>query len=164
MTTMTAPGTITQVYQLYIKASQEEVWKAITDPVTVARFFFGQVREASYEVGSSIRSWSPDRSQMWGDNLILECDPPAAWPTPGAASTTPTWPPSRRAGSPGNRGTAGRVRQAHPDPRPAGGLTQDRRQRARLVLHPQQPEDHHRDRRGPPAPCVGPEEARRSPR
>lgn len=76
MTTMTEPGTATQVYELYIKASQEEVWKAITDPVTVARFFFGQVREGTYEVGSSIRSWSPDRSKMWGDNVILECDPP----------------------------------------------------------------------------------------
>jgi len=76
MTITTEPGTSTQVYQLYIKASREEVWKAITDPVTVARFFFGQVREATYEVGSSIRSWSPDRSQMWGDNVILECDPP----------------------------------------------------------------------------------------
>jgi uncharacterized protein YndB with AHSA1/START domain len=41
MATMTEPGTTTQVYQLYIKAPQEEVWKAITDPVTVARFFFG---------------------------------------------------------------------------------------------------------------------------
>jgi uncharacterized protein YndB with AHSA1/START domain len=76
MTITTQPGTTTQVYQLYIKASQEEVWKAITDPVTVARFFFGQVREATYEVGSSIRSWSPDRAEMWGDNVILECDPP----------------------------------------------------------------------------------------
>ena len=76
MTTMTEPGTTTQVYQLYINASQEEVWKAITDPVTVARFFFGQVREATYEVGGYLRSWSPDRSQMWGDNVILEYDPP----------------------------------------------------------------------------------------
>jgi uncharacterized protein YndB with AHSA1/START domain len=76
MTITTQPGTTTQVYQLYIKASQEKVWKAITDPVTVARFFFGQVREATYEVGSSIRSWSPDRAEMWGDNVILECDPP----------------------------------------------------------------------------------------
>jgi uncharacterized protein YndB with AHSA1/START domain len=76
MTSVTGSGTTTQVYQLYIKASQEEVWKAITDPVTVARFFFGQVREGVYEVGGSIRSWSPDRSQMWGDDVILECEPP----------------------------------------------------------------------------------------
>ena len=76
MTTMTESGTATQVYQLYINAPQEQVWQAITDPVTLARFFFGQVTEGTYEVGSSIRSWSPDSSQMWGDNIILECDPP----------------------------------------------------------------------------------------
>ena len=76
MITMTESGTATQVYQLYIKAPQEEVWEAITDPVTVARFFFGQVREATYEAGGYLRSWSPDHSQMWGDNVILECEPP----------------------------------------------------------------------------------------
>lgn len=76
MTTATEPGTATQVYQLYIKASQEEVWKAITDPATVARFFHGAQVESTYEVGSPLRSWSPDRSTQWGDNVVLECDPP----------------------------------------------------------------------------------------
>lgn len=76
MTAPTEDRTSTQVYQLYIKAPQEEVWKAITDPATVARFFFGQVRDGTYEVGSPLRIWSPDRSQMWGDDVILECDPP----------------------------------------------------------------------------------------
>jgi len=76
MTSPTEAGTAAQVYQLYINASAEEVWNAITDPATVARFFFGQVREATYEVGGHLRSWSPDRSEMWGDNTILECDPP----------------------------------------------------------------------------------------
>ena len=27
-------------------------------------------------MGASRRSWSPDRSRLWGDNTILECDPP----------------------------------------------------------------------------------------
>ncbi len=76
MTTATEPDTATQVYQLYINASQEEVWKAITDPAIVARFFHGPRVESTYEVGSPIRSWSPDHSQQWGDNVVLECDPP----------------------------------------------------------------------------------------
>ncbi len=76
MTTTDTAGTSTQVYQLYIRAAADEVWKAITDPATVARFFFGQRLEARYEVGGRIRSWSPDGSQPWGDNEILECDPP----------------------------------------------------------------------------------------
>lgn len=74
MTTQPAPTT--QVYEVYIHASAQDVWHAITDPATVARFFFGQVREATYEVGGHLRTWSPGREQLWGDNVILECDPP----------------------------------------------------------------------------------------
>ena len=76
MTTAAGPVATTQVYQLYIKASQETVWNAITDPQIVAKFFHGARIEATYEVGSRIRSLSPDRSQVWGDNTIEECDPP----------------------------------------------------------------------------------------
>ncbi|HUJ64106.1 MAG TPA: SRPBCC family protein [Acidimicrobiales bacterium] len=76
MTAVTEPVTATQVYQLYIKASHEQVWDAITNPAIVARFFHGAQIESTYEVGSKLRSLSPDRSQVWGDNTILECDPP----------------------------------------------------------------------------------------
>jgi uncharacterized protein YndB with AHSA1/START domain len=44
----TQSATATQVYQLYIKATQEEVWHAITDPVIVAKFFFGAQVESTY--------------------------------------------------------------------------------------------------------------------
>lgn len=76
MSTDTQPATATQVYQLYIKATQEEVWDAITNPATVAKFFFGAQVESTYNVGSKLRSLSPDGSDIWGDNTILECDPP----------------------------------------------------------------------------------------
>lgn len=76
MTTTTEAGASTQVYQLYIRADQEQVWDAITNPETVARFFHGARVESTYEVGSPIRSWSPDHTQAWGDNTVLECDPP----------------------------------------------------------------------------------------
>lgn len=76
MTTADTAGATTQVYQLYIRAAPDEVWKAITDPATVARFFFGQRLDALYQVGGRMRSWSPDGEQPWGDNVILECDPP----------------------------------------------------------------------------------------
>jgi uncharacterized protein YndB with AHSA1/START domain len=65
-----------QVYQLYIKATAEEVWAAITDPATVAKFFFGARVESTYRVGAKLRSLSPDGSDIWGDNTILESDPP----------------------------------------------------------------------------------------
>jgi uncharacterized protein YndB with AHSA1/START domain len=66
----------TQIYQLYINTSPEDLWNAITDPERVAKFFHGAHHESTYEVGSKLRSLSPDRSQVWGENTILECDPP----------------------------------------------------------------------------------------
>jgi uncharacterized protein YndB with AHSA1/START domain len=74
--TTTEPVTATQVYQLYINAPQEKVWDAITNPETVAQFFLGAQVESAYQVGTKLRSFSPDGSQIWGDNTILECDPP----------------------------------------------------------------------------------------
>jgi uncharacterized protein YndB with AHSA1/START domain len=74
--TATEPATATQVYQLYIKATQEQLWDAITNPEIVAKFFHGARVESTYEVGTKIRSFSPDRTQAWGDNTILESDAP----------------------------------------------------------------------------------------
>lgn len=76
MTTASQAATAPQVYQLYIRASQEEVWDAITNPAIVAKFFHGAQIESTYEVGTRLRSLSPDGSDVWGDNTILECDPP----------------------------------------------------------------------------------------
>lgn len=74
--TTTDAATTTQVYQLYIKASEGAVWEAITNPEIVAKFFHGAQVESTYEVGTRLRSLSPDGSDVWGDNTILECDPP----------------------------------------------------------------------------------------
>ena len=76
MTSASHASTATQVYQLYIRASQEEVWDAITNPAIVAKFFHGARIESTYEVGAKLRSLSPDGSDTWGDNTILEFDPP----------------------------------------------------------------------------------------
>ncbi len=76
MTTATDASATTQVYQLYIKATQEQVWDAITNPEIVAKFFHGAQVESTYEVGSRLRSLSPDRTATWGDNTVLECEPP----------------------------------------------------------------------------------------
>ncbi|HYK30405.1 MAG TPA: SRPBCC family protein [Streptosporangiaceae bacterium] len=76
MTPAPHAATATQVYQLYIRASQEEVWDAITNPAIVAKFFHSAQVESTYEVGCKLRTLSPDGSDIWGDNTILECDPP----------------------------------------------------------------------------------------
>jgi len=74
MTTSTITGT--QVYQLYINATQQQVWDAITTPQIVARFFSGARVEGTYQPGTQIRTVSPDGSQEWGNNTVLESDPP----------------------------------------------------------------------------------------
>ena len=74
MTTTTV--TTTQVYQLYIKASPEQIWDAITKPELHAKFFHGAQIESTYQPGTPIRSWAPDHLKMWGDNTVLECEPP----------------------------------------------------------------------------------------
>ena len=75
MTITTEPRT-TQVYQLYIRATAEQVWQGITDPALVAKYFHGALVDATFEVGSDIVQRSPDGAQLWTRNTVLECDPP----------------------------------------------------------------------------------------
>ncbi len=73
----TATESATQVYQLYIRSSAEEVWTAVTHPALIARYHFGAQQDPSdHTVGSRIKSWSPDRTRLWTDNEVLEFDPP----------------------------------------------------------------------------------------
>src|ERR1700730_6864172 len=73
--TMAAPK---QVYQVYIRATPEQVWDAITRPDFTARYFFGSRVDTTGETGSQIRHYAPDGTTLWGDDLILESDPPRA--------------------------------------------------------------------------------------
>jgi uncharacterized protein YndB with AHSA1/START domain len=71
MTTITQ--TTTQIYQVFIKASPEQIWEAITKPEFTTKYFYG----AQIEITPNGRkSWSPDRSQSWGDGAVLEYDEP----------------------------------------------------------------------------------------
>lgn len=65
-----------QVYQVYIKASPEQVWDAITKPEFTARYFFGSRVQTTGEAGTPIRHLAPDSDELWGDDAILESDPP----------------------------------------------------------------------------------------
>jgi len=71
MTTTTA--TTTQVYQVFIKATPEQIWEAITTPEFTTRYFYGARIEVTPE---RRRSWSPDGSESWGDGAVMEYDPP----------------------------------------------------------------------------------------
>jgi uncharacterized protein YndB with AHSA1/START domain len=71
MSTMTA--TTTQVYELYIRATPEQIWEAITTPEFTTKYFYG----ARITINANGRkSTSPDGSQSWGDGAVLEYDPP----------------------------------------------------------------------------------------
>ena len=66
----------TQVYQLFIKASPERIWEAITDPAQVARYFHGALFEGPPVVGGRWRARTLDQSQLLNDGEIFEVDPP----------------------------------------------------------------------------------------
>jgi uncharacterized protein YndB with AHSA1/START domain len=62
----------TQIYQVFIKASPEKIWEAITTPATTARYFHGARIEAGPE---RYVSHGPDGA-VWGDGPVFEFDPP----------------------------------------------------------------------------------------
>jgi uncharacterized protein YndB with AHSA1/START domain len=74
MTTMTA--LTTQVYQVFIKATPEQIWEAITKPEFTSRYFHGSVVDSTFEPGAPYRGWSPDRTMLWVDGEVVESDPP----------------------------------------------------------------------------------------
>jgi uncharacterized protein YndB with AHSA1/START domain len=64
--------TSTQVYQVFIKATPEAIWEAITQPEHTARYFYGaRIRV----LPDSYLSHGPD-GQTYGDGPTLEYDPP----------------------------------------------------------------------------------------
>jgi len=71
MTTITEIQT-TQVYQVFIKATPEAIWKAITNPDFTEKYFYASRIE--FAEGRR-RSFGP-AGEVWGDEAILEEDPP----------------------------------------------------------------------------------------
>jgi uncharacterized protein YndB with AHSA1/START domain len=70
MTTMTA--TTTQVYQVFIKATPEQIWEAITNPEFTERYFYG----ARIENRDGRRIALGPNGEVYGDEPIFEEDPP----------------------------------------------------------------------------------------
>ena len=70
--TSTAQAAATQLYQVFIKASPEEIWEAITTPEFTARYFHGARITNTAERHHSL---GPDGS-VWGDSAVAEYDPP----------------------------------------------------------------------------------------
>ena len=74
MSTMTAQTT--QVYSVFIRATPEQVWDAITKPEFTTKYFYGSAVNTTCEVGTPWRGWSEDRTQQLVDGEVLESDPP----------------------------------------------------------------------------------------
>jgi uncharacterized protein YndB with AHSA1/START domain len=91
MSTMTEQST--QVYSLFIRATPEQVWDAITKPEFTTKYFYGSVLDSTYEPGASYTGWSADRSVQYVDGEIVEATPPAKLVTKWRA----TWDPETAA-------------------------------------------------------------------
>ena len=70
--TTTVQEKTAQVYQVFIKASPEQIWDAITKPEFTERYFYGSRIETSPERRVST---APDGSSR-GDDATIEFDPP----------------------------------------------------------------------------------------
>jgi uncharacterized protein YndB with AHSA1/START domain len=70
MTTMTAQTT--QVYSVFIRATPEQVWDAITKPEFTEKYFYGQRIESTPER----RTWHNAEGKLVADGSVLEFDPP----------------------------------------------------------------------------------------
>ena len=73
MSTMTEINLTTQVYQVFIKATPDQIWEAITKPEWTTRYFYGARIEVTPEWR---RTYSPDGTDDWGEGAVMEFDPP----------------------------------------------------------------------------------------
>ena len=64
------------VFQVYIKATAEQVWDAITKPEFTSRYFFGSRVQTTGEAGTPIKHAAPDSEKLWGDDMVLESERP----------------------------------------------------------------------------------------
>ena len=82
MTTDTETLVTTQVYRVYIKATPEAIWDAITDPAWNRRFGYPGTMEYDLRPGGSFRAIAPPEMQAMtmpeklADGEVVEADPP----------------------------------------------------------------------------------------
>ena len=73
MTTMIEAQNLTvQVYQVFIKATPEQIWEAITNPEFTEKYFYA----SRVELANGRRRAFGPAGELWGDEAILEEDPP----------------------------------------------------------------------------------------
>jgi uncharacterized protein YndB with AHSA1/START domain len=75
MSAMTAQAT--QVYSVFVRATPEQLWDAITKPEFTSKYFYGSVIDSTWEPGSPYLGWSSDRSTQYVDGEVIEASPPS---------------------------------------------------------------------------------------
>ena len=69
----TAPVGDTAVFEIYIKATPERIWEAITDPEQRARYSFGVQVASDWTPGSAYSAAAPGGVAIsQGENLVVE--------------------------------------------------------------------------------------------
>jgi uncharacterized protein YndB with AHSA1/START domain len=82
MTTMTETNVTTQVYRVYIKASPEAIWDAITKPEWTERYGYGGAAQYDLVPGGTFRHLTSEGMRAMGagdvaiDGEVIESDPP----------------------------------------------------------------------------------------
>ena len=74
MTTMTQ--NITNVHQVFIRATAEQIWEAITKPEFTLKYFYGTRVESDLAVGSPFLYRAGDSDELLVEGEVLEADPP----------------------------------------------------------------------------------------
>lgn len=70
------PSGSAQTYHVFIKATAQAVWNAITRPEYSAQYLFGALVETTAQIGSPFLYHAPDRSRLWGEDTVLDAVPP----------------------------------------------------------------------------------------
>jgi uncharacterized protein YndB with AHSA1/START domain/DNA-binding transcriptional ArsR family regulator len=72
-----APMTaLKHVYEIYIRATPERIWQAITDPDLVQRYYFNSVIESDFQPGSPLIYRQADTGRLDIEGEVVEADPP----------------------------------------------------------------------------------------
>jgi uncharacterized protein YndB with AHSA1/START domain/DNA-binding transcriptional ArsR family regulator len=72
MMTVAAP---THVYEIYIRATPERIWQAITDPDETAQYYYGTRIASTFRPGEALTYAYPDGS-LAADGEVVEVDAP----------------------------------------------------------------------------------------
>jgi uncharacterized protein YndB with AHSA1/START domain len=82
MTTMAETDVTTQVYRVYIRATPEAIWDAITQPEWSQRYGYGGSVEYDLRPGGAYRALASEEMRAHGspevavDGEVIEADPP----------------------------------------------------------------------------------------